>query len=278
MLYFIPTPIGNLNDISQRALRILGECESVLCEDTRVCKSLFALLNAKFGTKIAPKCVLSLHSHNEKEVLANLDKGIFDENVAYLSDAGMPCISDPGVLLVRFAQENGIAYEVLSGANAALVAVAASGLCEKEFTFFGFLSNKGRERQKDIEKVLSNAYASVIYESPKRILALVRELARLCPQRELFAIKEISKKFEKKFKGEAKTLAKALENENLNGEWVLVVAGEKESEKAGEKKGIFLSKDEIMALNLGTKDKAKLLAKFETKQTKEIYHQLLSEI
>lgn len=277
MLYFIPTPIGNLNDISQRALRILGECESVLCEDTRVCKSLFALLNAKFGTKIAPKCVLSLHSHNEKEVLANLDKGIFDENVAYLSDAGMPCISDPGVLLVRFAQENGIAYEVLSGANAALVAVAASGLCEKEFTFFGFLSNKGRERQKDIEKVLSNTYVSVIYESPKRILALVRELARLCPQRELFAIKEISKKFEKKFKGEAKTLAKALENENLNGEWVLVVASE-ESEKASEKKGIFLSKDEIMALNLGTKDKAKLLAKFETKQTKEIYHQLLSEI
>ena len=278
MLYFIPTPIGNLNDISQRALRILGECESVLCEDTRVCKSLLALLNAKFGTKIAPKRVLSLHSHNEKEVLANLDKGIFDENVAYLSDAGMPCISDPGVLLVRFAQENGIAYEVLSGANAALVAVAASGLCEKEFTFFGFLSNKGRERQKDIEKVLSNAYVSVIYESPKRILALVSELARLCPQRELFAIKEISKKFEKKFKGEAKTLAKALENENLNGEWVLVVAGEKESEKTGEKKGIFLSKDEIMALNLGTKDKAKLLAKFETKQTKEIYHQLLSEI
>lgn len=277
MLYFIPTPIGNLNDISQRALRILGECESVLCEDTRVCKSLFALLNAKFGTKIAPKCVLSLHSHNEKEVLANLDKGIFDENVAYLSDAGMPCISDPGVLLVRFAQENGIAYEVLSGANAALVAVAASGLCEKEFTFFGFLSNKGRERQKDIEKVLSNTYVSVIYESPKRILALVRELARLCPQRELFAIKEISKKFEKKFKGEAKTLAKALENENLNGEWVLVVASE-ESEKASEKKGIFLSKDEIMALNLGTKDKAKLLAKFEPKKTKEIYHQLLSEI
>ena len=243
MLYFIPTPIGNLNDISQRALRILGECESVLCEDTRVCKSLLALLNAKFGTKIAPKRVLSLHSHNEKEVLASL-----------------------------------VDYEVLSGANAALVAVAASGLCEKEFTFFGFLSNKGKERQKDIEKVLSNAYASVIYESPKRILALVSELARLCPQRELFAIKEISKKFEKKFKGEAKTLAKALENENLNGEWVLVVAGEKESEKAGEKKGIFLSKDEIMALNLGTKDKAKLLAKFETKQTKEIYHQLLSEI
>lgn len=277
MLYFIPTPIGNLNDISQRALRILGECESVLCEDTRVCRSLFALLNAKFGTKIAPKRVLSLHSHNEKEVLASLDKGFFDENVAYLSDAGMPCISDPGVLLVRFAQENGVDYEVLSGANAALVAVAASGLCEKEFTFFGFLSNKGRERQKDIEKVLSNAYASVIYESPKRILTLVSELARLCPQRELFAIKEISKKFEKKFKGEAKTLAKTLENENLNGEWVLVVAGE-ESEKASEKKGIFLSKDEIMALNLGTKDKAKLLAKFETKQTKEIYHQLLSEI
>lgn len=278
MLYFIPTPIGNLSDISFRALQILGTCESVICEDTRVCKSLFALLNSKFDAQIHPKRLMSLHSHNEKEFLAKLDKGIFDKNVAYLSDAGMPCISDPGVALIRYAQENSVDYEVLSGANAALVAVAASGLCEKEFTFIGFLSNKGKERQKDIENALANAYPSVIYESPKRILALVSELAKAEPQRELFAIKEISKKFEKKFKGSAGELAKALENENLNGEWVLVIAPLKAGEKSGEKKGIFLSKDDIMALNLSLKDKAKLLAKFESGQTKEIYHQLLSEI
>lgn len=274
MLYFIPTPIGNLSDISLRALQILGTCESVICEDTRVCKSLFALLNAKFESQIQPKRFISLHSHNEKEFLANLDKGIFEKNVAYLSDAGMPCISDPGAFLVRYAQENSIDYEVLCGANAALVAVAASGLCEKEFTFIGFLSNKGKERQKDIEKALANPYPSVIYESPKRILALVKELAKTQPQRELFAIKEISKKFEKKFKGSATKLAKALENENLSGEWVLVIA----SAKADEPKGIFLRKDDIMALPLSLKEKAKLLAKFEAGQTKEIYHQLLSEI
>lgn len=278
MLYFIPTPIGNLSDISYRALQILGTCESVICEDTRVCKSLFALLNAKFGTKIQPKCFLSLHSHNEKEFVAKLDKSLFEKNVAYLSDAGMPCISDPGVMLVRWAQENGVDYEVLSGANAALVAVAASGLCEKEFTFMGFLSNKGKERQKDIERVLANAYPSALYESPKRILALINEIASVEPQRELFAIKEISKKFEKKFKGSAIELAKALKNENLNGEWVLIIAPLKDGKKASEKNGIFLSKDDIMALSLSTKDKAKLLAKFEPKQTKEIYHQLLSEI
>lgn len=274
MLYFIPTPIGNLSDISLRSLQILATCESVICEDTRVCKSLFALLNAKFEAQIHPKRFISLHSHNEKECVASLDKSLFENNVAYISDAGMPCISDPGIALVRWAQENGVDYEVLSGANAALVAVAASGLCEKEFIFMGFLSNKGKERQKDIQRVLANAYPSIIYESPKRILALISELANAQPQRELFAIKEISKKFEKKFKGNAQSLAKALENENLNGEWVLVVEGAKKCVQ----NGILLSKDDIMALSLSTKDKAKLLAKFEPKQTKEIYHQLLSEI
>lgn len=272
MLYFIPTPIGNLSDISQRSLEILKTCEYIICEDTRICKSLFALLNAKFNAQLNPKRFISLHSHNEKEFMQNLDKGIFEKNVAYLSDAGMPCISDPGVVLVRFAQENKIDYEVLSGANAALIAVVASGLCEKEFIFMGFLSNKGKNRQKDIQNVLAHHYPTVIYESPKRILALVSEFAKIDSERELFAIKEISKKFEKKFKDTAQNLAQILKNENLNGEWVLVVGGKKEDEKSG----IFLSKDDIMALSLSTKDKAKLLAKFEPKQRKEIYYQLLS--
>lgn len=274
MLYFIPTPIGNLGDISYRSLELLKACELVFCEDTRVCKALFALLNEKFSIKIAPARFVSLHSHNERQVLASLDKAIFSKNVAYLSDAGMPCISDPGNALIRYAQENGIDYEVLSGANAALVAVAASGLCEKEFIFMGFLSSKKAQRQKELERVLANPYPSVIYESPKRILTLVNELANIEPERELFAIKEISKKFEKKFKGSANELSKALENENLNGEWVLVVATK--DENTGEKKGIFLSKDDIMALSLGTKDKARLLAQIEQKHPKELYSRLLS--
>lgn len=272
MLYFIPTPIGNLSDITIRTLQILKTCENIICEDTRVCKSLFALLNAKFDAKLNPKRFISLHSHNESEFMQNLDESIFQGNVAYLSDAGMPCISDPGVFLVRLAQKKGIDYEVLSGANAALIAVAASGLCEKEFIFMGFLSNKGKNRQKDIQKMLSHQYVCVVYESAKRILALINAIALIDGERELFAIKEISKKFEKKFKAKAKDLSTLLENENLNGEWVLVVAGK----KAQSENGIFLSKDDIMALGLSTKEKAKLLAQFMPKQTKEIYYQLLS--
>ncbi len=272
MLYFIPTPIGNLNDISYRSLELLGTCEFVFCEDTRVCKALFALLNAKFGTKIAPSRFISLHSHNEKQVLANLDKEIFSKNVAFLSDAGMPCISDPGNVLVLYAQKNGIDYEVLSGANAALVALAASGLCEKDFVFRGFLTNKGRERQEDLKSLLDSAYPSVVYESPKRVLALVSELARLDGQREIFIIKEISKKFEKKFKGRAKELEFMLENENLKGEFTLVIAAKREAKK----ESICLSKSDIMALNLSTKDKAKLLARLENKGVKEFY-ELLSK-
>ncbi|HBD8855424.1 TPA: 16S rRNA (cytidine(1402)-2'-O)-methyltransferase, partial [Campylobacter jejuni] len=142
MLYFIPTPIGNLSDISFRALELLKTCDLVFCEDTRVSRSLISLLNTKFHTDIHISKFIALHSHNEKEVLASIDLKIFEKNVAYLSDAGMPGISDPGKALVEFAQENNIAYEILPGANAALVALVSSAFCQKEFIFIGFLANK----------------------------------------------------------------------------------------------------------------------------------------
>lgn len=210
MLYFIPTPIGNLSDISFRALELLKTCDLVFCEDTRVSKSLISLLNTKFHTDIHISKFIALHSHNEKEVLASIDLKIFEKNVAYLSDAGMPGISDPGKALVEFAQENNITYEILPGANAALVALVSSAFCQKEFIFIGFLANKGKERQKDIEKILNFPYPSIIYESPKRILSLVEQIMILDSQREIFLIKEISKKFEKKFKGNAKELSEIL--------------------------------------------------------------------
>lgn len=273
MLYFIPTPIGNLADISLRALDILKTCQTIICEDTRVCKSLFHLLNSKFNLNLKPKRFLALHSHNEQEFLQYIDDDFFNFNVAYLSDAGMPGISDPGVFLVRLAQEKGIAYEVLSGANAALIALVASGFCDKEFIFLGFLNNTGKQRQKDLEKALNNPYPSIIYEAPKRILSLIKAIATLEESRELFLIKEISKKFEKKFKNTAKSLVNQLENENLNGEWVLVIKPNKEE---SENKNLLCEAD-ILELDLPLKTKSKLLAKMKGKNAKELYHLLLSQ-
>ncbi|EAK0457343.1 16S rRNA (cytidine(1402)-2'-O)-methyltransferase [Campylobacter upsaliensis] len=270
MLYFIPTPIGNLSDISLRSLELLSACEIVFCEDTRVCKHLITLLNDRFKTCIKPQKILSLHTHNEKEVLEKLDLKLFEKNVAYLSDAGMPGISDPGFALIQFALKHKLSYEVLPGANAALVALVSSNLCEKEFIFLGFLANKGKERQKEIENLLLNPYPTIIYEAPTRILALVQTIAKLEPKRELFAMKEISKKFQTSFRGRAEKLVEELEGANLNGEWVLVVAKSSQNFSSNS-----LCESDILALDLPLKVKSKLLAKMSGKNSKELYQKLL---
>ncbi|EAH6228061.1 16S rRNA (cytidine(1402)-2'-O)-methyltransferase [Campylobacter upsaliensis] len=270
MLYFIPTPIGNLSDISLRSLELLSACEIVFCEDTRVCKHLITLLNDRFKTCIKPQKILSLHTHNEKEVLEKLDLKLFEKNVAYLSDAGMPGISDPGFALIQFALKHKLSYEVLPGANAALVALVSSNLCEKEFIFLGFLANKGKERQKEIENLLLNPYPTIIYEAPTRILALVQTIAKLEPKRELFAMKEISKKFQTSFRGRAEKLVEELEGANLNGEWVLVVAKSSQNFSSNS-----LCESDILALDLPLKIKSKLLAKMSGKNSKELYQKLL---
>ncbi|EMO7808611.1 16S rRNA (cytidine(1402)-2'-O)-methyltransferase [Campylobacter upsaliensis] len=270
MLYFIPTPIGNLGDISLRSLELLSACEIVFCEDTRVCKHLITLLNERFKTCIKPQKILSLHTHNEKKVLEKLDLKLFEKNVAYLSDAGMPGISDPGFALIQFALKHKLSYEVLPGANAALVALVNSNLCEKEFIFLGFLANKGKERQKEIENLLLNPYPTIIYEAPTRILALVQTIAKLEPKRELFAMKEISKKFQTSFRGRAEKLVEELEGANLNGEWVLVVAKSSQNFSSNS-----LCESDILALDLPLKIKSKLLAKMSGKNSKELYQKLL---
>ncbi|EAH5217193.1 16S rRNA (cytidine(1402)-2'-O)-methyltransferase [Campylobacter upsaliensis] len=270
MLYFIPTPIGNLGDISLRSLELLSACEIVFCEDTRVCKHLITLLNERFKTCIKPQKILSLHTHNEKEVLEKLDLKLFEKNVAYLSDAGMPGISDPGFALVQFALKHKLSYEVLPGANAALVALVSSNLCEKEFIFLGFLANKGKQRQKEIENLLLNPYPTIIYEAPTRILALAQTIAKLEPKRELFAMKEISKKFQTSFRGRAEKLVEELKGANLNGEWVLVVAKSSQNFSSNS-----LCESDILALDLPLKIKSKLLAKMSGKNSKELYQKLL---
>ncbi|EFO9428336.1 16S rRNA (cytidine(1402)-2'-O)-methyltransferase [Campylobacter upsaliensis] len=270
MLYFIPTPIGNLGDISLRSLELLSACEIVFCEDTRVCKHLITLLNERFKTCIKPQKILSLHTHNEKKVLEKLDLKLFEKNVAYLSDAGMPGISDPGFALIQFALVHKLSYEVLPGANAALVALVSSNLCEKEFIFLGFLANKGKQRQKEIENLLLNPYPTIIYEAPTRILALAQTIAKLEPKRELFAMKEISKKFQTSFRGRAEKLVEELKGAILNGEWVLVVAKSSQNFSSNS-----LCESDILALDLPLKIKSKLLAKMSGKNSKELYQKLL---
>ena len=140
----------------------------------------------------------------------------------------------------------------------------------EEFIFLGFLSNKGKERAKDIEKLLKNPYTSIVYESPKRILTLIETIASIDENREIFLIKEISKKFEKKFKNQAQILAKELKNENLNGEWVVVLKGINDKWAYNT-----LCEKDILDLDISLKTKSKLLSKLNGKNNKTIYNELL---
>lgn len=267
MLKFVPTPIGNLEDISIRALKALETAEIIFAEDTRVTKKLLSLLSEKFQIKPQVEKYISLHSHNEKSIY-NFEKSIFDRDVIYVSDAGMPAISDPGAILVDFCIKNKIDYEVLAGANALLVAYAMSGFLDKEFQFYAFLPHKGSERSKKLEKIINSNSISILYESPHRLIKLLEELNKLIPNREIFLVKEISKMYQKSWRAEAKDILEIFKNVNIKGEWVVVI-DKSENLLNGE-----ITQKDIIELNLPPKTKAKLLSKISNKTIKEWYNEL----
>jgi 16S rRNA (cytidine1402-2'-O)-methyltransferase len=266
LVYFIPTPIGNLDDITLRSLKLLGECQILFCEDTRVTKRLLSLISEKHNLQFNIQEFISLHSHNEKKVLDTIDKTIFSKTVAYLSDAGMPCVSDPGSYFINFCQENTIAYEVLPGANALLLTYAASGFSNPKFMFYGFLPHKGKERQNALHEVINSKYPVILYESPHRIDKLAQELAVHIPHVKAFFIKEATKKFEKKFTGTCKEIYEQIQKSNLKGEWAVVI------DTTLEEEGEHITKEDILELSLPPKQKAKLLAKLTGKSVKEWYN------
>ncbi len=256
----MPTPIGNLLDISKRAINVLKQSDIVFCEDTRVTKKLFQLLDIDIN-----RSFYSMHSHNEKSVLANIDISIFNKNVVYLSDAGMPGISDPASQLIQFCQKHNIEYDVLPGANALLNAFVASGF-SGEFTFFGFLPHKGAQREKKLKEVITHDKISILYESPHRIEKLLNELKATIPDRCVFFAKELTKIHQTFIKDKVKNINLA----NIKGEWVVVI------DKTTQNNMLTLTYDEILSLKLPLKQKVKLLSKISTKSSKEIYNELLN--
>ena len=268
MIHFIPTPIGNLEDVTMRSLKLLSSSEIVFCEDTRVAKKLIHLLKEKFDIQTDIKEFISLHSHNEKDVVSKLDKAIFEKNVIYLSDAGMPCISDPGCFLIDFCQKNSIEYEVLPGANALTVAYASSGFCKKEFLFYGFLPHKGSQREKELLDVMYSGYISILYESPHRLLKLFEQICNIDENREIFLTKELTKMYQKNFKATAKEIYLKLKNQNIKGEWVVVINSD--TKKEGN-----ITVEDIKKLDIPKKQMAKMIAKITGKSPKECYNELL---
>jgi 16S rRNA (cytidine1402-2'-O)-methyltransferase len=268
LLHFIPTPIGNLEDISVRSLKLLAQSSLVFCEDTRVTKRLISLLKERNDLDFLEKEYISMHSHNEKALLEKLSPEILMQDVVYVSDAGMPAVSDPGCELVRYCHTHAIKYEVLPGANAALLAYAASGFCESQFLFFGFLPHKGNDRANALTKALNSGYVTILYESPHRIQKLVDELALKAPDRKIFLIKEATKMYERSFKGTSLEVQEELKMQNIKGEWVVVL-------NALKKEFGVITVEDVIALDIPKKQASKLIAKITGKSPKECYQELL---
>lgn len=219
-LIIIPTPIGNLEDLTPRARRALEEVDVLACEDTRHTRTLYEALGLK-----SPARILSYHEHNEKEASGGLIKLIQEgKTVGLCSDAGMPLVSDPGYRLVRAAADAGITIEVLPGPSAAINALVASGLPPSSFIFKGFAPKKPGARKRMIEEDKASSHTQIFYESPHRIGQLLQECLELLGDREAAVCAELTKKFERIDRAKLSELAPKYKEEQ-KGEFVLVVAG-----------------------------------------------------
>ncbi|MBO5698619.1 MAG: 16S rRNA (cytidine(1402)-2'-O)-methyltransferase [Bacteroidaceae bacterium] len=218
-LYLVPTPVGNLEDITYRALRILKEVDLILAEDTRT--SGILLKHFEINNSLC-----SHHKFNEHQTAnafaARIAAG---ENMALISDAGTPGISDPGFMLVRACVERGVNVQCLPGATAFVPALVASGLPCERFTFEGFLPQK-KGRQTRLAELATEERTMIIYESPYRVVKTLQQLAEVFgAERKIAACREISKKFEEIVRGTLTEVAAHFEENEPRGEFVLVVEG-----------------------------------------------------
>ena len=224
LLYLVATPIGNLQEVSPRTIEVLSSVDLIACEDTRVTGKLLSLLGIK-------KELVSLREHNEVSAAQNLVEKIKSgTKVAYMSDAGYPCISDPGSKLVKICLENDINITSISGPNAALNALVASGLCEDHFYFHGFLNAKESIKMEELRELAFKKETLIFYEAPHRIKKTLDAMYEILGNRKACLARELTKKHEEFIRSNLEGLSE-LDPETLKGEMVLVVEGANGEEK-----------------------------------------------
>ena len=218
-LYLVATPIGNLEDITMRAVRILQEVDLIACEDTRTSR---VLLN-HYGIN---KPVVSYHNFNERQASERIIGRILEgQNVAVISDAGTPSISDPGFIIVREAVRQDINVVAIPGPAAMIMAVAVSGLPTDAFIFYGFLPQTSGKRRAILESLVDRRETMVFYESPYKIHKLLNEVFEVIGNRKAALCREMTKKFEEIIRGDIETIRGQLVEKKVKGELTLVVQG-----------------------------------------------------
>ena len=227
-LFLVATPIGNLEDITMRALRVLRECDVVAAEDTRHSGQLLK----HFGIS---KPLLSCFQFNEakrsEEIIERLKRG---EKVALVTDAGSPGISDPGERVVKAAVAAGLRVEPVPGPSALVAALTGSGLATDEFHFIGFLPHKSGQRRSRLEALKNVEGTLVLYESPYRVEKLLTELADIFPERQVVLARELTKKFEEFLRGTPEELLALAQKRSLKGEFVVLISGKAEDDDSGK--------------------------------------------
>lgn len=227
-LYIVPTPIGNLEDMTFRAVRTLKEADAIAAEDTRNTKKLLNHFDIQTS-------LVSYHEHNKQmkgpKLIERLKEG---ETIAVVSDAGMPGISDPGADLVQLAIEADVSVVVLPGANAALPALAGSGISTEEFYFCGFLPRKKKDRRVELERLKRYSATLIVYESPHRLKEMLTQSYEVLGNRKAVLARELTKKFEEYIRGSLEEVTTWAMEEEVRGEFCVIIEGSQEEEEGDD--------------------------------------------
>lgn len=272
-LYLVATPLGNLEDITYRALRILSEVDLIAAEDTR---HTLKLLN-HFGIK---QRMVSYHQHNERERTGEIiDQLLSGLNIALVSDAGMPGISDPGHFLVAAAIKKGITVTPIPGASAVTTALAASGLPTNSFWFQGFLPRKAKEQTGILVELAKTNGTLVFYEAPHRLLATLKNCYQVLGDREAVIARELTKVHEEFIRGRLSEIIPRIEKNSLKGEFTVLIAGNNRSTNRQNSTNRIISKNGIAEneAELTLRQKIRKIAAETGKNTKEVYQLYLLE-
>lgn len=261
-LFIVATPIGNLSEVSERTLNTLREVDVIAAEDTRNTRKLLSHFDIH-------KKTMTYHNFNEKEaaepVLAHLRNG---ESVALVSDAGYPLISDPGYVLVNRVIEEGFKITVVSGPNAAITGLVASGLETSHYLFYGFLNSKQSAARKELESLKSFPYTLIFYEAPHRINKTLKLCLEVLGERRACVARELTKLHEEYLRG---TLSELSTIEEIRGEIVLVIEGNHEKGEEVSLDQLLEEVDELVGGGLRTKEATKTVAEKYGVSKKELY-------
>lgn len=270
-LYLVGTPIGNFQDMTYRAVDTLKYVDEIYCEDTRITGML--LKHFEIPTKMH-----SYHIYNEKELSSSIIEKIKSgKNIAVVSDAGMPSISDPGYLIATIAIQNDIDVCIIPGVSAGITALVGSGIPSNKFTFVGFLNSKDNKRKEELEQLKFKEETLILYEAPHRIKETLEMLNDIMPNREIVLARELTKKYEEYLRGTSKEILEVVEE--LKGEMVIIISGCQNEEKVAKLISLSIKEHYRFYIENGyeNKEAMKLVAKDRGISKSEVYQEIMKK-